>query len=81
MFFFDAQIGFQPQTPKSPQNRKSHLKIQNLTSKSKISPQNPKSQYTYIYIYMFVFVNVIFVQLFKDAPSETLIVGLCWGQQ
>ena len=35
-FIFDAQIKFQPQTPKSPQNPKSHLKIQNLTS-------NPKS--------------------------------------
>ena len=35
-FILDAQIKFQPQTPKSPQNPKSHLKFQNLTS----NPQN-----------------------------------------
>ena len=35
-FIFDAQIKFQPQTPKSPQHAKSHLKFQNLTS----NPQN-----------------------------------------
>ena len=32
MFVVDAQIRIQDQTPKSPENPKSHLKIQNLTS-------------------------------------------------
>ena len=44
MLFVDAQIIIQAQTPKSPQNPKSHLQIQNLTSESQISsnPQKPK---------------------------------------
>ena len=77
---FDAQIRFQPQTPKPHQNPKSHLKIRNLTSKSKISPQNPKSQKTSDLLLNVLFQQkkVVF-QLFKDAPSEALIFEFCWG--
>ena len=43
-FVVDAQIRIQAQTPKTPQNPKSHLKIQNLPSESQISPQIHKTK-------------------------------------
>ena len=60
LFFVDAQIKIQAQTPKSPQHPKSHLKIKNLTSKSQISTQIHKiSKQMMLCLRCFLF-NIVF---------------------
>ena len=63
----DAQIKIQPQTPKLPQNPKSHLKIQNLTS-------NPQKHVKPVgVVFEVVFNSVLtFFQFLRDVSSETL---------
>ena len=78
MFFVDAQVRIQAHTPKS-QNQKSHLKVQNRTSESKISPQSTKTNKKWCCVWCFLFICFwCLLQLLRDVSSETLMCVLCW---
>ena len=75
--------------PRSKSNLKlqNHLKIQNLTSKSKSLPKSTNINKNkvlfvccFVAVFFLLFCLLCFPHLLRDISSETFIAGLCWGQ-